>query len=148
MQQLFDAVVARIMLYCLRHYDGCKYQRISREMGFSDGVVHKFTAGTPGSELFIKCVGDYFNDYSSAYSKSLVEIVKSNPALFGNLLFTSVRDPEFVRTIGFISEIAGSDSVGIEQRKLCGGSKVLKHKSHNVVNDANEARVSKESQAI
>jgi hypothetical protein len=117
-------------------------------MGFSDGVVHKFTTGTPGSQLFVKCVGDYFNDYSSAHSKSLVKVVKSNPALFGNLLFTSVRDPEFVRTIGFISEIAGSDSVGIEQRKLCRSSKVPKHKPHNVVNDANEAGFSKESQTL
>jgi hypothetical protein len=148
MPQLFDAVIARIMLYCLRHVDGYKYQRISREMGYSDGRVHKFCTGEVGSGLFLKCVGSYFAKYGSHASQLAVMLATRRPGLLGSLLFTGVRHPEFVRVARQLLQDTGCFITGVNAREHSGSCKVLEPKSLDVGNDADEVRVPEEDKAV
>jgi hypothetical protein len=136
------------MLYCLHYIDGYKYQRISREMGDSDGRVHKFCSGEVGSGLFVKCVGDYFTRYGSHASKSAVSIATRRPGLLGSLLFTSVRNPEFVRVARQLLQDTGCFITGVNAREHGGSGKVSELKSFNTGNDADAVGVSEEKEAV
>lgn len=100
----YDIVTARIMLYCLHKIEGFSYQQISKAMGYSDGVCHKFLFGGVGSALFIKCVGDYFDKAASQKSKLVKSRLPGHYELFGRILYARVRSPEFLRVIRLITE--------------------------------------------
>jgi hypothetical protein len=112
MMSVFDVTIARVMVYCLCKFDGLNYQQISKQMGYSDGVTHKFASGTPNSKLYVKCVRDFFNLRGSEHSKAFVLECSKHPEIFGGLMFEGIAGDKFLRVIELISKTIDSGSNG------------------------------------